>query len=111
MGFCYITYIRLAHGFVDRVAVIDCYSRRVLAWRVSNRIDTAFCVHCLEAALNRYGQPLIFNTDQDSQFTSEAFTGALKYQGIAIRMDGRGRALDSIFAPRLWLASSTRTST
>lgn len=97
-----ITYIRLAHGFVYLVAVIDGYSRRVLAWRLSNSMDSAFCVDCLEAALERYGQPDIFNTDQGSQFTSEAFTGVLKRAGIAISMDGRGRALDNIFVERLW---------
>ncbi len=97
-----ITYIRLAHGFVYLVAVIDWYSRRVLGWRISNSLDTAFCVDCLEEALDQYGQPEIFNTDQGSQFTSEAFTGVLKREGIAISMDGRGRALDNIFVERLW---------
>jgi putative transposase len=97
-----ITYIRLAHGFVYLVAVIDWYSRRVLSWRISNTMDTMFCVDCLEEALQRYGKPEIFNTDQGSQFTSESFTGVLKKRGIAISMDGRGRALDNIFVERLW---------
>ena len=97
-----ITYIRLAHGFVYLVAVIDWYSRRVLSWRISNTMDTMFCVDCLEEALQRYGKPEIFNTDQGSQFTSEIFTGVLKKRGIAISMDGRGRALDNIFVERLW---------
>lgn len=97
-----ITYIRLAHGFVYLVAVIDWYSRKVLSWRISNTLDTAFCVDCLEEALQRYGNPEIFNTDQGCQFTSESFTGVLKAHGIAISMDGRGRALDNIFVERLW---------
>jgi putative transposase len=97
-----ITYIRLAHGFVYLVAVIDWYSRRVLSWRISNTLDTAFCVDCLEEALQRYGNPEIFNTDQGCQFTGENFTGVLKAHGIAISMDGRGRALDNIFVERLW---------
>ncbi|MGH9439356.1 MAG: IS3 family transposase, partial [Terriglobia bacterium] len=97
-----ITYIRLAHGFVYLVAVIDWYSRRVLAWRLSNSLDTAFCVDCLQAALDQYGKPEIFNTDQGSQFTSEAFTGVLTAADVTISMDGRGRALDNIFVERLW---------
>ncbi len=97
-----ITYIRLTHGFVYLVAVIDWYSRKVLSWRISNTLDTAFCVDCLEEALQRYGNPEIFNTDQGCQFTSESFTGVLKANGIAISMDGRGRALDNIFVERLW---------
>ena len=97
-----ITYIRLARGFVYRVAVIDGYSRRVLSWRISNSVDTAFCVDCLEQALSQCGKPEIFNSDQGSQFTSKAFTHVLKAHGIAISMDGRGRALDNIFVERLW---------
>jgi putative transposase len=96
-----ITYIRLARGFVYLAAVIDWYSRKVLAWRLSNTLDSGFCVDCLEEAL-RHGTPAIFNTDQGSQFTSDAFTGVLKAQGIAISMDGRGRALDNVFVERLW---------
>jgi putative transposase len=97
-----ITYVRLARGFVYLVAVIDWYSRKVLAWRVSNTLDSGFCVDCLGQALRAYGNPEIFNSDQGSQFTSEAFTGVLKGHGIAISMDGRGRALDNIFVERLW---------
>ena len=97
-----ITYIRLARGFVYLVAVIDWYSRKVLSWRLSNTLDSMFCVDCLEQALQTYGTPEIFNTDQGCQFTSEAFTGELKAHGIAISMDGRGRALDNIFVERLW---------
>ena len=97
-----ITYIRLARGFVYLVAVIDWYSRKVLAWRVSNTLDSGFCVDCLWQALQAYGNPEIFNSDQGSQFTSEAFTEVLKGLGIDISMDGRGRALDNIFVERLW---------
>ena len=97
-----ITYIRLAHGFVYLMAVIDWYSRKVLAWRVSNTLDGRFCVECLEQALRAFGVPEIFNTDQGCQFTSEAFTDVLILHGIAISMDGRGRALDNIFVERLW---------
>ena len=97
-----ITYIRLAHGFAYLVAIIDWYSRRVLAWRLSNSLEAAFCVDCLEEALRSHGKPEIFNTDQGSQFTSDAFTGVLLREGIDISMDGRGRALDNIFVERLW---------
>jgi putative transposase len=97
-----ITYLRLARGFVYLVAVIDWYSRKVLAWRLSNTLDHGFCVESLENAVQIYGIPEIFNTDQGCQFTSEAFTGVLKAHGIAISMDGRGRALDNIFVERLW---------
>ena len=97
-----ITYIRLARGFVYLVAVIDWYSRKVLAWRVSNTLDGGFCVDCLGQALQAYGNPAIFNSDQGSQFTAAAFTEVLKGLGIDISMDGRGRALDNIFVERLW---------
>jgi putative transposase len=97
-----ITYVRLARGFVYLVAVIDGYSRKVLAWRVSNTLDSGFCVDCLEQALQTHGLPEIFNSDQGCQFTSEAFTGVLKRHGIATAKDGRGRALDNIFVERLW---------
>lgn len=97
-----ITYIRLAHGFVYLVAIIDWYSRQVLSWRLSNSMDTAFCVDCLEDALRLYGKPEVFNSDQGAQFTSTAFTDVLKREKIAISMDGRGRALDNIFVERLW---------
>lgn len=97
-----ITYIRLARGFAYLVAVIDWYSRRVLSWRVSNSMDASFCVDCLEDALREHGKPEVFNSDQGSQFTSDAFTGVLRREGVAISMDGRGRALDNIFVERLW---------
>ena len=97
-----ITYIRLAHGFVYLVAIIDWYSRKVLAWKVSNTMDVGFCVDCLTAAINEYGTPEVFNTDQGSQFTSEKWIQVLQENGIKISMDGRGRALDNIFVERLW---------
>jgi putative transposase len=97
-----ITYIRLARGFVYLVAILDWYSRRVLSWRISNSLEATFCVDCLEEALRTHGKPEIFNSDQGSQFTSDAFTGVLKREGIAISMDGRGRAFDNIFVERLW---------
>jgi putative transposase len=84
------------------VAIIDWYSRRVLSWRISNSMDASFCVDCLEDALREHGRPEVFNSDQGSQFTSDAFTGVLKREGVAISMDGRGRALDNIFVERLW---------
>lgn len=97
-----ITYIRLARGFAYLVAIIDWYSRCVLAWRISNSMDASFCIDCLEEALVDHGKPEIFNTDQGSQFTSLGFTGILKRENVAISMDGRGRALDNIFVERLW---------
>jgi putative transposase len=97
-----ITYIRLEHGFAYLVAVIDLYARRVLAWRISNNLEAGFCVDCLEEALRAHGRPEVFNTDQGSQYTSNAFTGVLVREGIAISMDGRGRALDNVFVERLW---------
>lgn len=97
-----ITYVPLAHGWAYLVAVIDWYARRVLAWRLSNTLEAGFCVDCLEEAVRAHGRPEIFNTDQGAQFTSAAFTGVLRREGIAISMDGRGRALDNIFVERLW---------
>lgn len=97
-----ITYVRLPRGFVYLVAIIDWYSRKVLSWRLSNTMDAAFCVDALEDALRLYGAPEVFNSDQGSQFTSEAFTGVLKTHEIKISMDGRGRAFDNIFVERLW---------
>ena len=97
-----LTYIRLAHGFAYLVAIIDWYSRRVLSWRISNTMEAAFCVDCLEEALRIHGTPEIFNSDQGSQFTSDAFTDVLKREGVVISMDGRGRAFDNIFVERLW---------
>lgn len=96
-----ITYIRLLKGFVYLVAVIDWYSRYVLSWRISNSLDADFCIEALEEALTK-GRPLIFNTDQGSQFTSNEFTGILLDNGIKISMDGKGRALDNVFVERLW---------
>jgi len=96
-----ITYIRLRRGFAYLVAVLDWYSRYVLAWGLAPTLDTEFCVTALAAAL-RQGQPEIFNTDQGAQFTSAAFTGRLEAAGVQISMDGRGRALDNVFVERLW---------
>ena len=96
-----ITYVRLREGFIYLVAVIDWYSRYVLAWEVSVSLESSFCVSALEQAL-RHGQPEIFNSDQGAQFTSEVFTERLLERGIKISMDGRGRALDNIFVERLW---------
>lgn len=96
-----ITYVRLAQGFAYLVAIIDGYSRKVLAFRLSNTLDGAFCQECLDTAL-ALGQAEIFNTDQGSQFTSLAFTSRLEAVGIRISMDGRGRAFDNIFVERLW---------
>jgi putative transposase len=96
-----ITYIRLLHGFVYLVAILDWCSRYVLAWEVSVTLDSDFCISALERAL-AHAQPEIFNSDQGVQFTSAAFTERLKARGIQISMDGRGRALDNIFVERLW---------
>ena len=97
-----ICYIPMAHGFMYLVAIMDWYSRRVLAWRVSNTFDSDFCVEALEDALTRYGPPEIFNTDQGAQFTSKAFTTVLKAHAVAISMDGKGRWVDNVFVERLW---------
>jgi putative transposase len=97
-----ITYVRLNQGFAYLVAIIDWYSRKVLSWRLSNTLDAGFCIDCLEDALQRFGAPEIFNSDQGVQFTSDAFTGVLKRAVVRISMDGRGRALDNIFVERLW---------
>ena len=97
-----ITYIPMAHGFVYLAAVMDWASRRVLSWRVSITLDSTFCIAALEEAIGRYGCPAIMNTDQGSQFTSAAFTGALLDRGIRISMDGRGCWRDNIFVERLW---------
>ena len=96
-----ITYIKLDKGFVYLTAVIDWYSRYVLSWRLSNTLDSRFCIEALNEALTK-GKPEIFNTDQGSQFTSIEFTGILQKEGIRISMDGKGRALDNIFVERLW---------
>jgi len=96
-----ITYVRLRHGFLYLVAVLDWYSRYVLAWELSNTLDTGFCLAALETALTR-NRPAIFNTDQGVQFTSAAYTSRLEQAGIQISWDGRGRALDNVFVERLW---------
>ena len=97
-----ITYIPMARGFVYLAAVVDWFSRRVLAWRLSITMEAAFCVEALEEALAGYGRPEIFNTDQGAQFTSLAFTEVLTKAGIAISMDGRGSWRDNVFVERLW---------
>ncbi len=97
-----ITYIPMASGYMYLVAIMDWYSRKILSWRVSNTMDPAFCVDAVEEALNRYGVPEIFNTDQGAQFTSNIFTKVLKDNQVAISMDGRGRCQDNIFIERLW---------
>jgi putative transposase len=97
-----ITYIPLAHGFLYLVAILDWYSRRVLSWRLSNTLESGFCVEALEEALSHHGVPEIFNTDQGAQFTAEVFTGVLRERGIQISMDGKGRCLDNVFVERLW---------
>ena len=97
-----ITYIRLRGGFVYLVAILDWHSRKVLSWEVSNSMESDFCVSALERALRLYPAPEIFNSDQGSQFTSEAFTRVLKDKQIAISMDGKGRCMDNIFVERLW---------
>ena len=96
-----VTYIPLARGFLYLVAVMDWASRKVLAWRLSNTLDSSFCVEALHEALDRYGSPEIFNTDQGSQFTSLAFTDVLTDAGIHISMDGKGRWMDNVFLERL----------
>jgi len=97
-----ITYIPMARGFVYLAAVVDWFSRCVLAWRLSITMDTSFCIEALEEALSKYGRPEIFNSDQGAQFTSVAFTGRLKEEGIQISMDGKGRWADNVFVERLW---------
>ena len=97
-----ITYIPMRRGFLYLIAIMDWYSRKVLAWRLSNTMDTEFCVAALEEALSRYGKPAIFNTDQGSQFTSDGFTRTLADAGVLISMDGRGRWMDNIMIERLW---------
>ncbi len=97
-----ITYIPLAHGFAYLVVIMDWYSRRVLSWRLSNTLESSFCVEALQEALSRFGQPEIFNTDQGAQFTAEAFTSVLLERDIKISMDGKGRCIDNVFVERLW---------
>lgn len=97
-----ITYIPMARGFVYLAAVVDWFSRKVLAWRLSITMDTAFCIEVVEEALAKHGKPEIFNSDQGSQFTSVAFTDLLKKHKIAISMDGKGAWRDNVFVERLW---------
>jgi putative transposase len=97
-----ITYLPMARGFCYLVAVMDWASRKVLAWRLSNTLDALFCTEAIEEAIRKYGIPEIFNTDQGSQFTSEAFITILNTNGIRISMDSRGRWIDNIFIERLW---------
>jgi len=97
-----ITYLPMARGFCYLVAIMDWASRRVLAWRLSNTLDASFCTEALEEAIMKYGTPEIFNTDQGSQFTSEAFTEILDTHSIRISMDSRGRWMDNVFVERLW---------
>jgi putative transposase len=96
-----ITYVPMASGFMYLAAVIDWFSRYVIGWRLSNTLDGSFCLEMLEDAL-RAGKPEVFNTDQGVQFTAAAFTGRLESAGVAVSMDGRGRALDNVFVERLW---------
>ena len=97
-----ITYIPMARGFVYLVAIMDWHSRKVLSWKLSNSMDTSFCIEALEEAMDRYGKPEIFNTDQGSQFTSDDFTKVLSDADIKISMDGKGRWVDNVFIERLW---------
>lgn len=97
-----ITYIRLKHGFVYLVAIIDWYSRLVLAWKLSTTMEVGFCLEATKEAIKKYGKPEIINSDQGVQFTSEAFINLWKENSVTISMDGRGRALDNIFTERLW---------
>jgi len=97
-----ITYIPMCKGFLYLVAIMDWHSRKVLAWRLSNSLDTAPCIEALEAAIRLYGNPEIFNSEQGCQFTSEGFTDVLKAHDIQISMDGKGRWLDNVFIERLW---------
>jgi putative transposase len=97
-----ITYLPMARGFCYLVAIMDWASRKVLAWRLSNTLDSSFCTEALEEAINKYGTADIFNTDQGSQFTSDAFIGILESHDIDISMDGKGRWMDNVFIERLW---------
>ena len=97
-----VTYLPMAHGFLYLVAILDLFSRKVLAWRVSNTLTADFCVEALEEALLKFGPPEIFNTDQGAQFTCEAWLAPLQGAGVAISMDGKGRWIDNVFIERLW---------
>jgi len=97
-----ITYLPMAHGFMYLTAILDVFSRKVLAWRLSNTMTADFCVDALEEAIARFGAPEIFNTDQGSQFTSDDWIKVLKQSNVAISMDGKGRWIDNVFIERLW---------
>jgi putative transposase len=97
-----LTYIPMARGFIYLAAVVDWFSRRVLAWRLSITMEASFCIEALEEALSKNEKPEIFNTDQGSQFTSEDFTGLLRKNGVDISMDGKGRWRDNVFVERVW---------
>lgn len=97
-----ITYIRLSWGFAYLIAIVDWYSRYVLSWRLSNTLEADFCIEALQEAIEKYGAPDVFNTDQGTQFTSQDFISVLTTHNISISMDGRGRCLDNIFVERLW---------
>jgi putative transposase len=97
-----ITYLPMAHGFLYLTAILDVFSRKVLAWRLSNTMTADFCVEALQEAIARFGAPEIFNTDQGSQFTSEDWIKVLKQSDVAISMDGKGRWIDNVFIERLW---------
>ena len=97
-----ITYLPMARGFIYLIAILDVYSRKVMAWRTSNTLTSDFCVEALQEALTRFGRPEIFNTDQGSQFTAEVFTDTLHAHGVHISMDGKGRWIDNVFIERLW---------
>jgi putative transposase len=97
-----ITYVRLTHGFAYLTAILDWYSRHVLSWRISNSLETLFCLECLEEALLKFGIPEMMNTDQGAQYTSHNWVNRLLDQDVKVSMDGRGRALDNIFTERLW---------
>ena len=97
-----ITYVPIQGGYIYLCAVIDWYSRAVLAWELSNTLDAGFCVRAVQRALDKYGVPEIFNTDQGCQFTSAEFTQPLLALGVKLSMDGKGRALDNVFVERLW---------
>ena len=94
--------VPLSRGFMYLVAILDWFSRYVLAWELSNTLDVVFCLAALQRAMDQHGHPAIFNTDQGAQFTSEEFIGCLQHADIRISMDGRGRALDNVFVERLW---------
>ena len=97
-----ITYLRVSGGYAFLVGVMDWFSRSILSWKLSNSLESSFCIEALESALGHFGVPEIFNTDQGSQYTSESFTGRLLEKGIKISMDGKGRALDNVMIERFW---------